>query len=111
MARSAAVKYDADLYALQRQYERIVAGKQYEDKDEFKEKSDKLKEDSVSNVISVNETIDTFDACFDTLRAFSQNSRDGLTKVAEICFNCWSEEVRPHLIKLAKDFYTIESNL
>ena len=111
MARSAAVKYDADSCALQRQYEKIVAGKQYEDKDEFKEKSDKLKEESASNGTSVNETIDTFDACFDTLRAFSQNSRDGLTKVAEICFNRWSEEVRPHLIRLAKDFYTIESNL
>ena len=110
-ARTVATKHDADLKSSQKQYEEIMEEKQYEDEEEFKKNRNQLKEDFVYHSISVNETIDTFDARFDTLRSFSQNSSDGLTKIAELLFKRWDEDVRPHLIELAKDFYTIESNL
>ncbi|MCP4612955.1 MAG: ATP-binding protein [Planctomycetes bacterium] len=110
-ARSAAVKHDAALKSLLRQYEEITEEKQYESEGEFKKKSGRLKEDSAYYDTSVGETIDAFDARFDTLSSFSQNSSDGLTKVAELIFNLWEEEIRPQLIELAKGFYTIESNL
>ena len=109
--RSTAVEHDADLNSLLRQYEEITEEKQYESEGEFKKKSGRLKEDSAYYGASVGETIDAFDARFDTLSSFSQNSSDGLTKVAELIFNLWEEEIRPHLIELSKGFYTIESNL
>ena len=110
-AQDTAINHEENLKRLKRQYDDITDDKQYEGKAAFKKRCGQLKEYSAHQKICVDEIIETFDACFNTLNTFSKNSGDKLTKEDKQLLNCWKKEIRPSLIESAKGFYTIEHNL
>ena len=104
-------EHQSDLNKLKRKHQDIIDEKEYKSEEEFRKEKEQLKQDCDCHAISVGETFDTLKARFDILETLSRSSNDGLAVSAENAFRKWEEDLRPGLVELQKDFYTIKDDL